>query len=307
VLRLVAVSILLASAPVVADPSADAAEASRLFEEGRTLAKQGDHRGACDKFAKSLALDRAVGTELNLADCNERLGRIAEAWRLFDHAAGELARGSDDRATFARDRADALASRLMSVVVKLPQPTSPNVKVTIAGRDVQPSAEIHDRVEPGSVEIVVTAPTRARFVQTVRGVAGATVTVDVPAAGEPLRDTTTELRRSRVHIAWGLTGGAALSAIASTVLIVKAKRDYDQTVSSSACQKTADNQLVCTDAGDKAISDSQRLGWISTGLAAGAGVLLAGAAVIYFTAPRDVVVTPVASDSTVGLMLSGRF
>jgi hypothetical protein len=307
VLRLVACSIVLASAPVVADPSADAAEASRLFEEGRTLSKQGDHRGACDKFAKSLALDRAVGTELNLADCNERLGRVAEAWRLFDHAAGELTRGSDDRATFARSRADALASRLMSVVIKLPQPTSPNVKVTIAGRDVQPAAEIHDRVEPGSVEVVVTAPTRARFVQTLRGVAGATVTVDVPADDEPVRDTTTELRRSRVHIAWGLTAGAGLSAIASTVLIIKAKRDYDHAVG-TYCSRTPDNQLQCLPPGHTGIADSQRLGWISTGLAAGAAVLAASAAVVYFTAPRDaVVVTPVAGESTVGLMLSGRF
>jgi len=304
VLRLLVCSIVLASTPVFADPSADAGEAARLFEEGRTLAKQGDHRGACDKFARSLALDRAVGTELNLADCNERLGHIAEAWRLFDHAAGELTRVSDDRATFARGRADALASRLMTVVVKVPHPTIPDLKVTIAGRSVQPAPQIEDRVEPGSVEVVVTAPTRARFTQTVRGIAGATVTLEVPARDESPRDTTTERRRSRVYIAWGMSGAAVLSAGASTALIVKAKRDYDHAVS-TYCTK---GPLVCTDTGDKAIADSQRLGWISTGFAVGAGALVAGAAIIYFTAPRDtVVVSPVATETSVGLMLSGRF
>ena len=97
--------------------------------------------------------------------------------------------------------------------------------------------------------------------------------------------------------------GAVLSAAASTALIIKAKRDYDHAVS-MYCTKSP---LVCTDTGDKAIADSQRLGWISTGFAAGAGVLLAGAAVVYFTAPRDMVVTPVASESGAGLVLSGRF
>jgi hypothetical protein len=294
--------VVAVAAPAFADREADLAEGKRLFEEGRVLLNKGDAAGACAKFARSLEFDHhAIGTQLNLGDCNERLGHIAEAWRWFDTAATEFA--GDERATFARSHADALLPRLLSVVVKLPLPTIPDLKVTIGGRSVQPAGEIHDLVDPGSVEVVVTAPTRSRFAQTVRGIAGATVSVEVPAS-EPTSDTRTERRRGRVHIAWLLSAAGAGSAIASTALIIKAKRDYDDAVS-KYCTKSP---LVCFPAGDKAIADSQRLGWISTGFAAGAGVLLAGAAVVYFTAPRDsVVVSPVATESSAGVVLSGRF
>jgi len=293
-------------APAAADPSGDAAEAAKLFEDGRALAKQGDYTGACTKFAKSLELDHALGTELNLADCNERLGHGADAWRLFETAAVEATRTGDERAAYARNRAEALASKLMAVVVKIPQPTLPNLKVTIGGRNVQPAAEIRDRVDPGEVEVVVTAPTRARFATTARGIAGATVSVDVPAgADESRRDGAVARRRSRVYIAWGLSGGAAASAIASTALIIKAKHDYDH---APGCTHTPDGHITCDDTGNKAIADAQRLGWISTGFAVGAGVLLAGAAVVYFTAPRDSVsVAPIATESTLGFIVAGHF
>lgn len=39
------------------------AEATRLFEEGRELAKQGRHAEACDRFTQSLALEPAPGTK----------------------------------------------------------------------------------------------------------------------------------------------------------------------------------------------------------------------------------------------------
>jgi hypothetical protein len=194
--------IAAAAAPAFADREADLVEGKRLFEEGRALLGRGEFAGACAKFARSLEFDHhAIGTQLNLAECNQKLGHFAEAWRWFDTAANEF--NGDERATWARGQADALLPRLMSVVVKVPHPTIPGLKVTIGGRSVQLATEIHDLDDPGSVEVVVTAPTRARFVQTVRGIAGATVTVEVPATDEPpVRDTTIERRRSRVYIAW---------------------------------------------------------------------------------------------------------
>ncbi len=53
-------------------------EADRLFQEGRDLLAAGKPDEACAKFELSIKKDpRAVGTLLNLALCNERLGKLA--------------------------------------------------------------------------------------------------------------------------------------------------------------------------------------------------------------------------------------
>ena len=66
---------LLLARPALAD-----GDASRLFAEGRELAKRGDHAAACQAFIESYALEPAVGTLLNLARCDEELGAPARAW-----------------------------------------------------------------------------------------------------------------------------------------------------------------------------------------------------------------------------------
>ncbi|HEU4616168.1 MAG TPA: hypothetical protein VFS15_28920, partial [Kofleriaceae bacterium] len=59
------------------DDAAPPKESTRLFEEGRALAKQGKYEQACATFSRSLELERAPGTLLNLADCHEHLGHLA--------------------------------------------------------------------------------------------------------------------------------------------------------------------------------------------------------------------------------------
>jgi tetratricopeptide (TPR) repeat protein len=103
---------LLPARPALAQ-SSDAAAARAMFEEGRKLVKAGKYAEACPKFEESLKLDRGVGTQFNLADCWERLGRTASAWALFlDVAAVTKAAGQADRERAARDRAAALEPKL---------------------------------------------------------------------------------------------------------------------------------------------------------------------------------------------------
>src|SRR5262245_28423128 len=63
-------------------PSADAA-----FEAGRAAMESGDFSTACQHFAESLRLEPAVGTQLNLGECYERLGRYASALHAFEAGA----------------------------------------------------------------------------------------------------------------------------------------------------------------------------------------------------------------------------
>ena len=88
--------------------------AEALFREGRAAIDAGDLATACAKFDQSYRLDPAPGTLLNLADCEERRGRLATAWERFNRMYDTLS-PNDDRRALARSRADAVASRLPHV------------------------------------------------------------------------------------------------------------------------------------------------------------------------------------------------
>src|SRR5688572_24676732 len=68
----------------------DPAAAEALFQEGRRLLKIDEVLAACSKFDESLRLDPAIGTLINVAACQERLGRTATAWQHWRAAADQL-------------------------------------------------------------------------------------------------------------------------------------------------------------------------------------------------------------------------
>jgi hypothetical protein len=55
------------------------AAAEALFEQARAAMAAGSYDIACARFRDSDKLDPAVGTRFNLADCEERRGRVATA------------------------------------------------------------------------------------------------------------------------------------------------------------------------------------------------------------------------------------
>ncbi|MFO0759346.1 MAG: hypothetical protein U0359_22830 [Byssovorax sp.] len=65
--------------PAVEAPVGDVAAAEAAFEAGRELMRQGKVPEACAKFDESLRLDRALGTLLNLAMCEEKKGDVGAA------------------------------------------------------------------------------------------------------------------------------------------------------------------------------------------------------------------------------------
>lgn len=121
-------------APVfVAEPAqaqTNPAAAEALFEQARAAMADGKYDIACARFRDSDKLDPAVGTRLNLADCEEHRGHVATAWSLFRSVFAEL-NPDDDRRPIAEKRARALQSRLPYVtLVRTPQtPAGLHVKV----------------------------------------------------------------------------------------------------------------------------------------------------------------------------------
>jgi hypothetical protein len=125
--------------------SRDPAAAETLFREGRALMASAMYREACPKFDESFRLDPAPGTLLNLADCEERTGRLATAWAHYHELATEL-RPHDERLAIAVHRAALLEPRLPRITI---------------GPSSRLSSELHvwrDDVELGSASFAVPLP-----------------------------------------------------------------------------------------------------------------------------------------------------
>jgi hypothetical protein len=139
--------------------AADPATAEALFEEGRRLLEAGDNERACDKFKESQAQDPGSGTLINLALCNERLGRLAAAWAHYRLAATMARRdGMLERATAAEAKASELEPRLPRLTLRATQPP-PGLQVTWGERVFGKAAlDIALPVDPGEHPLIVSAP-----------------------------------------------------------------------------------------------------------------------------------------------------
>lgn len=303
------VRVLVAALVVALTATASAdAESTRLFEEGRALAKDGKYEEACAKFDKSLQLDRAPGTLLNYGDCHEHLGHFALAWRLFDEAARASEQENNaERAKFARDRAQALVPKTSTIVVKLATPDAPGLTVTIAGRTATPAAEIREVVDPGVVTIEIAAPNLTSFTKTERAEPGLRIVVDVPALAPVPHDEpppVTKRRRNRVLAAYTLAGIGGVGMIVGISIGFVANGRYEAQFDGECVEG---DPPMCSPAGKIAQDDAISLANVGTGFAVTGLVLIGAGAVVFLTAPKDTVVIPTASASSAGLAVVGRF
>lgn len=97
--------------------AARAEDADALFAEGKQLAADGRYAEACDRFARSLALEPSLNVTMNLADCREKDRKLHAAFVLFEQVARE---STDALAAEAQRRAAALAPRLSTLTVRVP-------------------------------------------------------------------------------------------------------------------------------------------------------------------------------------------
>lgn len=74
---------------------ADDATAEALFKAGKSLMEQKKYAEACPKLEASYKLDPATGTKLNIADCHEKEGKIAQAWGEWGEARDQAKREND--------------------------------------------------------------------------------------------------------------------------------------------------------------------------------------------------------------------
>ena len=152
--------VLLFSPAALGQP-VDKAAADRLFKEGRAAYDKGDYATACPKFAASQKADPAAGTLLNLAVCEERLGKVASAREHLSELLPQLGQ-KDDRLPFAMElvgKVDARVARLRVTLAEgAPAETVARLKQGDEQKTLAFGAEIV--LDPGTYKLEITAPGR---------------------------------------------------------------------------------------------------------------------------------------------------
>jgi tetratricopeptide (TPR) repeat protein len=132
--------------PVVSDAQTrDGAAAEVLFREGRKAQEANDYQEACQKFGESQKLDPAPGTVMNLATCEEKLGKMASAWQHWREALDTLPPG-DARTAFAKGRVRELENRL------------PRLTVVLTSGEAEGARVFRDDVELGRASLGAALP-----------------------------------------------------------------------------------------------------------------------------------------------------
>ncbi len=302
--------------------SAPDPEAAALFDEGRKLMGKGDYAGAIPKFQKILEKQKAVGALLNLAECYQKTGKVATAWKTFKEAAN-VARETNDseRAKVAEDRATALEPQLAKLTI--------TVEKEAEGLEIHRDGELVPKsewgapvpVDLGSHRVEAVLAGHPPWVQTVE-VAGTGTVVLVPAfGGEKPAETTKPFpetkeappaesggRLSRKTLGIIVGGAGAAGLVFGTVTGLLAMSSHDD--AKSKCTEYP-NRCASDGSAQGPNDDAQTFATMSTiGFIAG-GVLLVSGAALYLTAPTTTTaklkIVPAMSAYGGSMMIGGRF
>lgn len=266
----------------------DPAAADALFREGRRLADAGDFKAACPKFAESQRLDPAPGTLLNLADCEEKSGRLAKAAGHFKSAI-ELLSERDERLPIARKRHAALEARVPKLTIRVAGELPAGARVMRDGVEFGPaSMGMALPVDPGEHTVaLIIAGKQARTV-TVTLQEGESKQVELepdgppaaagerpqqPEAAQPASGGST---KRTVGYALGGLGLAGVGAAIVTGLMVQSrKKTFDE-----HCDSNKQCDQVGLDAADsgKTLLTANTVSWAVglAGLGVGTFLVLTG-------------------------------
>ncbi|WP_437526568.1 PEGA domain-containing protein [Sorangium sp. So ce726] len=206
------------------EPARDPVAAEALFKAGRALVDKGDDAAGCPKFEASLALNPSASTQINIARCREREGKLATAWHDY-HRALVL-----NRETVGEQRRRSLEEVANKGIAAL-EPRVPKLVIVVKGapagmevlRDgtALPAAALGEPlpVDPGPHEIRASAPGHEAETRSITLAEGETTTVELTlreAAGASTAKPPTTANEARGGGAptWAWISGAAGIALA---------------------------------------------------------------------------------------------
>jgi hypothetical protein len=313
------VALVLALATATA--AAQSPTATELFKEGRQLAKSGQFAAACDKFQKSQELDPQLGTLFNIAQCDEKIGKLATALVAYREVVAKD--GNAQRRALAAEYQSKLEPRVPKIVVQIGNPP-PSLVVTLDGATGAKPIDVNLPIEVdlGDYNVVARADGYRELSSKVHvDKEGSTLTVPlalalvhgaeqvvtqqqvVPPPPPPARGHSS--RKKYAVAALALGGAATATGIVFGVLAHGAWNDAQSVCGGTICPTQAQ-----VDAANGHVSDARSDGNLSTGFVVG-GLVVAGAGLaLWLTAPSDehaMHVTAVTTGGTTSFALSGRF
>lgn len=315
------------SMEAVADDAAHD-KAVAAFQEGRRYIESGNCDAAITKLRESLAYEPSIGARLSLGECYEPRDPLL-AWRMFKDAANLAYINHDDRLALAEQRASALEKRLSTIRIVIP-PTA----LDQPGFELRVDGELVDRfdyktgvvaVKAGRHVVEATAPMR-RWSQQVNVEHGGSTTVTVqlqreacavaptspqPAAASP-QSTVAGDGPGGTRRTLGLTLAAVgvagvVSGVVFGLVTLSKKSDIKTT-----CGGDPGDCKAAPGSVDAEQQSAKTTAAISTASFVAGGVLVAGGAVLWFTAPSGsstgrVGLAPQVSQSSGGLRLTGSW
>lgn len=322
----------------------DPSTAELLFQRGLDAMKSNQFKEACDAFNGSNEADASPGTEINLALCNEKQGKLATAWGWYRTAAGlaEL-RNQKDRAELARAEAAKIEPKLHKLVISVKHPVegmvvtrnATAVLAAVLGTDVP--------IDPGDYVVEVSAKGKKPWKQTVHIASGpGTDRVEVPAledapveakpaGGTPGADSTPPAAAGRDgstqrNVGFVLGGAGIVAGVVAVALEFFALRADDKRNDSEKVLRATPTPAAGDKPGQDNIASLQnsvntnrdaakgnQLGALVTG--AGAVVLIGVGVTLVLTAPSSSKAAdltkprlyPMLGQGTAGFGLTGAF
>jgi hypothetical protein len=300
-------SLIAVAAPAGAQ-SRDPATAEALFRQGRQAMEAKDYRQACPRFAESQRLDPASGTLMNLATCEEKVGKLASAWQHWKEAIDALP-AKDDRIPFARSRVDELEKKLPRLNVTLSPGTDHTAKVFRDETELGSASQgVLLPVDPGPHTVTVKMPGHVPESVTIAVAEGEEKRLEVrPGAVDPAASTKgaeVSVRPPPRTLGWVVGGvgvaGVGVAVVTGSMLMSK-KTSLETTCPNKMC---ADQAGVDSASSGKTLLVVNTVGWVVGGVGLGLGAYL------LLSAPRSratAALVPAAAPDGASLSCVGTF
>jgi hypothetical protein len=292
---LVAAAVLSLSSLAGAQTSATEAAATQLFDEGMKLMNEGKLSEACPKLARSQSIAPSGGTLFNLAECYEKNGQSASAWVAWKQLAARAAdAGKKDVEATATERASKLEGRLAKLTVSVASPDTEGLEIKRDGEALDRAQwGVAAPIDPGSHKIEATAPGKHPMSVSVLvkpsdptaqvRIPPLTGKAEEPPPSQPRDDQAQAGGKSSVQKTIGIVGmalgsvGVGLGAFFGVTAMNKNSDAKDHCRTDTRC----DAQGVSLG------QDAKNAATVSTVLFVAGGVLAAGSAVLFLSAPSS--------------------
>jgi hypothetical protein len=281
----------------------DVAIAQGLYDAAKKLMAEGRFLEASAKLEESMRLDPGLGTQYQLADCYEHVGKTASAWAAYlQIAAAAHGSGQVEREKVARARVKALEAKVPHLVIVVPLDSrASDLEVKRDGTVVGPAQyDTLIPIDPGPHTVSATARGKSWEQQTTLMIDGATTKVTIPVLGEeappppiavaeapPAAPVQHEAPPEQPSSGGGtqrtlglLTAGVGLVGIGIGTFFGV------QSMGKNSDAKQECDAAGCSPAGVTLRNDAISAGNVSTISFIAGGVLFAGGVTLYLTAPR---------------------